>query len=646
MTPVVRRSALIVLVAALIPALVSAEVSRAEITARRDLAAGRAFGAAGAYEQLTGKLYFLIDPANKRNTVIADLDKAPRNAAGKVELSADLVVIRPRDPAKANGIALFDVVNRGNGVVFPAFNGPVTETPDGEAGDGFVLSRGYTVVRVGWEFDARREGAVRIDVPAAAGVSGMVRATFIPNSRAETTVGDLVGYMPSDPASAENTLRVRARLGAAFVTVPRAKWQLKGNTVMLEGGFEPGHTYELSYLASNPPIAGLGFAAVRDAAAWVKYAPDATVSAKYTFAYGSSQTGRWLRDFVYEGFNTDERNRKAFDAVMPHIGGAGGIDFNRRWATPTSLSMETVTRYPFSDRKQRDPVTGLEEGLLENARAAENQPKIFYTNSSTEYWQRGLALAHTTPDGAKDVAPPDNVRLYTFSGASHNIGRFPPAVVNGQQSDNPFDYRLPLRALLVAMERWVRDGVAPPPSRYPRLQDTTLVRFSEVAWPNLPGVVPPRTSIPGVRGANRLLRGEGGAGTPLPYLVPQVDRDGNELGGLRLPEVTVPLGTYTGWNFRNQKIGGTEQQVALMGGYIPFASTKAEREQKGDPRLSIEERYQTRDQYLAQVRAAAAPLVKSGYLLADDVATIVQRASRHWDFLARRAATATTTAAK
>ena len=210
---------------------------------------------------------------------------------------------------------------------------------------------------------------------------------------------------------------MRSALGADFVPVPRAKWQLKGNTVTLEGGFEPGQTYELSYLAANPPVAGLGFAAVRDAAAWVKYAADATVSAKYTFAYGSSQTGRWLRDFLYEGFNTDERNRQAFDAVMPHIAGAGGIDLDRRWSTPTSLSMETVTRYPFSDRKQRDPVTGVEEGVLENVRAAEHQPKIFYTNSATEYWQRGLALAHTTPDGAKDVAPPDNVRMYSFSGS-------------------------------------------------------------------------------------------------------------------------------------------------------------------------------------------------------------------------------------
>src|SRR5438270_2407535 len=303
--------AFVAMIAALIwPALAGAEVSRVEIAARRDLAAGRSFGSAGPYERLTGKIYFLIDPANKRNQVIADLDKAPKNAAGKIELSADLVILKPRDGSKGNGIAIFDIVNRGAGVVLPNFDGPPGKTPESEAGDGFLLDRGYTIVMVGWEFDARREGAVKIDLPGAMGVTGLVRGTFIVDSRSDkATVGDLVGYTPSDPASAENTLRVREKLGAAWVTVPRAKWQLAGNTVTLEGGFEPGHTYELAYLAVNPPVAGLGFAALRDAAAWVKYAPEAAVSAKYTFAFGVSQTGRWLREFLDEGFNTDGRNR-------------------------------------------------------------------------------------------------------------------------------------------------------------------------------------------------------------------------------------------------------------------------------------------------------------------------------------------------
>ncbi|MBI3046888.1 MAG: hypothetical protein HYY76_01120 [Acidobacteria bacterium] len=631
----VAQSVIVLLV---LPALAGAEVARVEITSRRDVANGRTFGAVGVYERLAGKIYFTIDPANRRNQVIVDFDKAPRNAAGKVEMSADLVIFRPRDPARGNGIALFDIVNRGNTVAFNVFSGPVTNTPDGEAGDGFLLARGYTVVQVGWEFDAR--GAVRIDVPNAVGVTGLVRARFTPNSREPVTAGDLVGYTPGDPGSAQNTLRVRRRLGAEWTTIPREKWTLAANnTVTLEGGFEPGHTYEVAYVATNPPVAGLGFAAVRDAASWVRYAPDATVSAKYTIAFGSSQTGRWLRDFVYEGFNADERNRRVFDGVMPHIGGGGAVLLNERWSTPTSLLMETATRFPFSDRKQRDPVTGAEEGLLENPRAAEHQPKVFHTLSDTEYWERGGALVHTTPDGSRDVALPDNVRLYHFASAPHNIGQFPPAVANGEVANNPFDLRIAMRALLVAMERWVRDGTVPPPSRYPRLQDGTLVRAADVAFPALRGVTSPRTAYPGVRGANARLPREGGAGAPLPLLVPQVDRDGNGRGGIRLPDVAVPLATHTGWIFRHAKIGGTEQFVPLNGSYVPFARTKGERAQAGDPRPSIEERYQSREHYLKLVEEAAAPLVREGYLLAEDVARIVRRAGDHWDFVTRPATT-------
>jgi len=627
-----------ILVLLLVPALVCAEVTRIEIASRRDAAGGRSFGTTGVYERLAGKIYVAVDPANRRNQVIADLDKAPRNAAGKVELSADIVIFRPRDPSRGNGIALFDIVNRGNTVAFNVFSGPVGNTPEAEAGDGFLLARGFTIVQVGWEFDAR--GAVRIEVPNATGVTGMVSARFIPNNRNPVQVGDLVGYTPSDPASPKSTLRVRQRLGGAWTNVPREKWTLAAdNTVTLEGGFEPGQTYEVAYVPTNAPVAGLGFAAVRDAASWIRYAPDATVSAKYLIAFGSSQTGRWLRDFVYEGFNADERNRRVFDGVMPHIGGGGAVLLNERWSTPTSLLMETATRFPFSDRKQRDPVTGVEDGLLENPRAAEHQPKVFHTLSDTEYWERGGALVHTTPDGTRDITLPDNVRLYHFASAPHNIGQFPPAVANGETANNPFDLRIAMRALLVAMERWVRDGTAPPASRYPRWSDGTLVRATDVAFPPLRGVTSPRTAYPGVRGANAHLARQGGAGAPLPLVVPQVDSDGNTRGGIRLPDVAVPLATHTGWIYRSAKIGGTEQFVPLNGSYVPFARTKAERDAAGDPRPSVQERYQSREHYLRLVEEAAAPLVKDGYLLADDVARIVRRAGEHWDFVMRQATT-------
>src|SRR4026209_648277 len=241
----------------LLPAHLRAEVSRVEITAHRDVAGGKSFGSAGPYEQIVGKLHFAIDPSNKRNVVITDLDKAPKNAAGKVEMTADLVILKPRDASKGNGIALFDIVNRGRGVALAKFDAPIAgggAAPPDEYADGFLLNRWYTVVQVGWEFDARREGALRAEIPTAIGIAGLARATFIPTSTApEATVGDLVGYTPSDPAASQNTLTVRDSPQAPATTIARAKWRLAGNVVTLDGGVEPGRIHELAYPAANPP---------------------------------------------------------------------------------------------------------------------------------------------------------------------------------------------------------------------------------------------------------------------------------------------------------------------------------------------------------------------------------------------------------
>ena len=628
------------------PARAGAEVSRVEIATRTDVLGGRSFGSSGPYEQIVGRVYFSVDPSDERNLVVADLDKAPKNAAGRVELSADLAILRPKDPSRGSGIALIDVVNRGRKTVFTSFNRAAATgnlSTEAEIGDGFLLRRGYTLVWVGWEFDvSQRDGAMRIAAPGAMGTTGVARATITPNSRsAEVTVADLTGYTPSDPAAAANTLTVRDSPQSAPVTISRERWRLAGNVVTLEGGFEPGRTYELAYTVVNPPVSGLGLVAVRDTASWVKYAADSVASSKYAIAFGSSQSGRFLREFLYDGFNTDEHNRQVFDGVMAHIAGANRIDLNRRYATPTSLSLYT-TSFPFADVKQRDPATGAEEGALENARAKEHQPKIFYTNTGVEYWGGGrvAALIHTTLDGSKDLALPDNERAYLLAGSQHGPARFPSSVVNGQQKDNPNDYWWAMRALLVAMDKWVREGVAPPPSRLPRLQDGTLVRADIVAFPDLPAVASPRRLSAGGRGVNRLLPQDGAPGTPMPLLVPQVDRDGNERAGIRLPDVAVPLATYTGWNFRNVAIGAPDQLFPLLGSYIPFAGTKAEREQAHDPRASIEERYATRDRYLTLVQQAGAGLVKEGYLLGDDLPGLVKHAGDHWDLLVRRPSTA------
>ena len=621
----------------LIPALVClvslaagpahAEVTRVQVTTRADVAGYD-------YERITGRVYFSVDPGNPRNAVIADLDKAPRTPAGRVEFSADFSMLKPK--SGGTGVALLDVVNRGRRTGGFSRSGG---DPDPYVGDGFLLRRGLTIVGVGWEFDVpAANGLLTIEAPIAtdAGtpITGIVRATFALDRPDEKfVVGDLAGYQPVEPGGPDTTLTVRDLLWSRAQDVPRTRWQLAGNQVTLTGGFEPGRTYELAYRARNPRVGGVGFLAVRDVAAWLKHGADPLARAQQVVAFGSSQCGRFLRSFLYEGFNADEGGRQVFDGVIAHIAGSARIDLNHRWSTPTAVATYAATAFPFSDSAQLDPVSGATEGTLDNLRARATAPKIFYTNTSVEYWGGGrvAALLHSTPDGMKDVALADNVRTYFLAGAQHGPAPFPPHAGMGQQLPNPNDYWWSMRALLVAMERWVRDGAAPPPSQYPHVADGTLVPVLKVAFPVLAGVQSPLTLVAGPRVANQTMKGGAGAGATLPLMVPQVDADGNERAGIRLPEVAVPLATHTGWNFRGRTAGGANQLVALTGSYVPFPRTKGERERRGDPRRSIDERYAGRDQYLAEIRSVAAALTKAGYLLDDDVAAMVTRAAAHWD---------------
>jgi hypothetical protein len=604
-----------------------AEVAKAEIVSRADIG--------GGYEQIVGRLHFAVDPKNPRNAVIVDLDKAPKNAAGLVEFVADFSLQRPT--SGGNGAALIDVVNRG-GATALRFNR--STRPGDPADDGLLRKMGVAVMAVGWEFDVPvRNGAIRIEVPVATDngkpITGIVSAVFTPNNRDATyTVGDLASYAPIDPSGQDSVLKVRDRMSErGGEVVPRDKWRLAGNVVTLTGGFEPGRNYEIAYRAANPPVSGLGLAAVRDAATWLKHTPDSLAPVKYVYALGVSQSGRFLRDYLYAGFNTDERKRQVFDGMMVHIAGASQLDLNRRWATPTGLGQYDATLFPFADRAQKDSVSGTSDGLLDNDRARENLPKIFYTNTGVEYWGggRSAALVHTSADGTADLAIPANVRVYFFAGNQHGPGVFPPVNGAGQQKGNPTDYWWNMRALFVAMDKWIREGVAPPPSSVPRLADGTLVKAADVAFPAIPGVQTPRTLTAGSRAANPFLAGGAGAGTPLPLLVPQVDADGNERAGIRLPEVAVPLATYTGWNFRNASTGGTNQLVPLLGSYIPLPRNAAEREARHDPRRSVDERYASRQQYLDAIDKAASVLVKGGYLLAEDAPSVVKRAVEHWE---------------
>ena len=376
----------------------------------------------------------------------------------------------------------------------------------------------------------------------------------------------------------------------------------------------------MAYRASNLPVAGVGLAAFRDTASWLKHSPDAPARVRHAYAYGSSQSGRFLRTFMYYGFNSDEEGRQVYDGVLAHIAGSARLSLNERGATPNA-SRAPSPGFPFADAAMRDPISGRTEGLLDNERARQHQPKVFYTNTSIEYWGRDrlAALVHTTPDGKSDLTLPENVRAYFLTGTQHVPSRFPARTTTGQQPENPLEYAWTMRALLTAMDRWVRQATPPPASQYPRLSDATLTRADALSFPAIPGVASPRT-----------LKAKRDGAVTLPLLVPQVGTDGNERSGVRTAEQAVPVATYTGWNFRSPAIGGASEPANLMGSAIPFARTAAERSKANDPRPSLEERYPSRARYLALAKAQAETLVSGGYLRAEDVPQVMKRIEAHW----------------
>jgi hypothetical protein len=662
----------------------SAEVVRIDVQSRSDLASGQPFGAAGPYEKLSGTIFFAVDPTLPANRIVTDLGKAPRNAAGKVEFSSDFFLIKPKQIERGNGAVLYEVSNRGGKGMLGFFNhakGSLDPGSAAEMGDGFLMKQGFTLLWVGWQFDPpRRPGLVRVYPPAASDngrpIRGLVRSDFVATEKEQDhslADRDHVAYAVVDPDSPDNVMTVRDSVEGPRRMVPREQWSFGrlegGKTIVdptrvhLSGRFEPGKIYEVVYTAQDPPIVGLGPAAIRDVISMLKYSSAGARSTlsippggiNRALAFGISQSGRFLRTYLYYGFNRDEGNRKVFDGVIAHVAGAGRGSFNHRFAQPSRdghpyLNFFYPTDiFPFTDASEKDPESGVTDGLLAHAGAPELLPRIFYTNSEYEYWGRAASLIHTTIDGAADAPLMENVRIYLLAGGQHGPGAFPPVQTEGQQKSNPLDYRWAMKALLLAMDRWTASGAPPPPSRYPRVADGTLVPPERLRFPKLPGV----TATTAVHRAYHADYGPRFAtegivtleppriGTPYPILVPQVDADGNGLAGVRMPELAVPLATYTGWNLFNARSGPPDVLSSMQGSYIPLARTSAERKRTNDPRLSIEERYRAKDQYVGLVFKAALELIDQGFLLAEDLAAITQNAGRHWDFAATGALSST-----
>ena len=636
-----------------------AKVVGIDVTERSAVLDGKSFGSVGAYERVVGKARFAVDPDDPANGIIHDLEFAPRNAQGLVEFSADIYLLRPVDPGKGSGTVLFEVSNRG-GKGLLSFNrarGSRDPRTAEEFGDGLLMERGYTLLWVGWQFDlVDSPNALRLFAPSAQTVDGLVRSLITPLEPMKTfsvAGGGHVPYQATNINDPEARLIVRQHMDSPGRDIPRDKWRfIDSSTVEVDGGLTPGRSYEVIYRSHNPGVAGLGPAAIRDFVSFLKFGvggsglmAELPQGLERAIGFGSSQSGRFLRQYLYDGFNADEQGRIVFDGAWPHISGAARGSFTHRFAQATRQDpYYAVAVFPFRDLTDTDPVTGQTDGLLAKYQKTNAMPKVFYTVTSSEYFARSASLVTTTLDGTGEAPLADTTRFYYMAGTQHGAGSVPPSVPgNLQNRANSNDYWPLMRALLVNFDDWMTKGKEPPPSRYPSVGE--LASLEELNFPKIPNFTPLGYQRKAMRldfGPEFLSKGVISnqppevVGPKYPAKVPQLDRDGNEVSGVRLPSVQVPLATYAGWNLLKPEVADVDENLTNTGSTLPFTFSKAQRLAANDPRLSVEERYGSREAYGARVKAAADLLVAERYLLARDVAAVVNQCLAMWDFVAKQ----------
>ncbi len=653
--------ALVCLPLACIGTSAQAAVEHIEIRERVPFAQGQAFGDAGAYEKIRGVAHFALDPKHKANARIIDLKYAPRDARGMVTFSSEFVMLRPV-AGTANSkpsTLLYDVNNRGGIAILgqingrsPANNDPTTLT---DAGDGFLMRHGFTLLFSAWTWDVAPQAAgsrpLIFNAPVAKGlggksITGKVYNEIIVDAPSEmATYAGMRGltYEPSVAMDPTAVMTTRDRPEGKRTAVPRSKWQFVApereggpGRVKLQGNFQPGTIYELTYETKDPRVTAAGLAGIRDLLAYFRDNPfEGATTPKKVLIFGISQSGRLIGRMMHDGLNVDESGKLAFDGAYMHVPGAGGsAGFNSRFVQPTrhpSMLQEhdyPADSFPFTSTPTRDQVTGAVASTMDHAKDATGQlPKVIVANTSAEFWNRGASLITTTTDGTKDVTPADNVRIYGFMGAQHYVGRSKTREPN-VNCVSTTDHYLPMRALILALEGWV-NGATPPPSAYPRIADGTLMDVDtyRTAFPSGFGIAPPIQNLrePRLNFGKRFAT-EGIAdivppikGKAFETRVPAPDADGNDRGGVRLLELRVPLGTHTGWNQRAPQTGFGWATARFDGSFVPFARTKDERLTSGDPRPSLEERYPSRSDFVAKLNAAALEQVAAGMLLTEDV---------------------------
>ena len=615
----------------------------------------------GPYERIRGRVVYALDPNHEANKAVVDLSLAATNGEGRVEFYADFEIIAPVDRSLAKRTVLYDINNRGRRLwgMQP-----------------FFLRHGYVTVSSGWIAEVPVDDRLlRIEAPVALGedgvpMVGMVRAeltTDAPTNRLPLASRGALAYEPVIDSLPKAELTKRRRERDTAELIPRDRWEFllaKGPqeegsglieaVIEMPSGFEPGLLYDLIYEARGSVVQGAGFAAIRDFVSFLKH--DGSDSnplrdsngqplASRVIGEGRSQSGRALRMFLYEGFNTDEQGRQVFEGVMPVISGGGQGFFNHRFASPTRTANEhtghlyPVDVFPFTYGEEKHHITNQPDSLLRRSRADGTAPRVMHLDTTSEYWHRSASLVLTDPSGMRDTVMPDDVRVYVFGGSQHGPSSRPSD--RGQLPPNPNVYQPFLETLFVAMDKWITDGTPPPRSVYPTIDAGTLVPWvaERTGWTALPGVNYPTTiqqPEPVDYGSDfaetrRIDHHPPKRDVSLRYgvRVPVLDADNNERGVLRMPALSVPVATYTGWNLRNPSIGVPEALLGLAGGYLEFPKTERDRVASGDPRRSIEERYADFNTYLEKTMRATDTLILTGYLLEEHRAGIKAVSESH-----------------
>jgi hypothetical protein len=620
-------------------------VLRFEVISRSAAFGGVAFGERRAYEQIRAVARLQIDPRDAANHLIVDLDRAPRDANGLVHYDVDVEILRPLSAAHARRVLVYDVVNRGNRTI-QGLNGVGLGRAD-DAGDGFLMRQGYTIVRSGWQGDIRQPGLIGARFPVATDgghpITGRVAAEAVFDDLTTTLIK--LSYPAATLSQTTAVLTAREYPGDPAQVVTPNHWRYQDNQhVSLErpANMDAGAIYRFTYIARDPVVMGLGFSATRDLIAFLRHDsrdaagvpnPLADIGSAdcernahgecanaaggifdSVVAYGGSQSGRYLRDWVWQGFNRDLAGRRVFDGLIAWIPGARRTFTNRRFSEPGRFSRQHEDHdvpgfdFPFTYTTMRDPVAGSSDGILRRCATDDTCPKIFHIDTSAEFWQAGASLIGTG-GGDTDVPLPSDVRAYMIAGGAHATGLTGPMCTHPA---NTLNYTPVLRALLVDMIDWTMQRSEPPESRWPKVRDGMLVRADALRVPDLAsrGVRWPKV-------VNRPVPPSGQRGWQV--LVPIVDADGNDIPGIRMPQLSSPTATYLGWNVRRP--GFAEGDLCLVyGSLIPFASDAASR--GSDPRLSIAEREADLGNPRASLEQAVEQLRRDRLLLEEDAAQL------------------------